>query len=150
MTDIRTIFIDMEHGADWLLSGGLLDEDDGLVTAVMLSLFSDARASDDEPLPPGQTERRGWWADALAEVDGDSFGSLLWLMQVRKQLPSALVEAKLVLEASLDWMVADGLAASVEVETFIPRDEVLGALVRIYKPDGSVLPIRFETLWSAL
>lgn len=150
MSDIRAFFVDMEHGVDWLLSDGLLSQDDGLETAVILSLFSDALAGSDEVLPLGQSDRRGWWGDLLAdEDDNDRFGSLLWLLQARKQLSSVLVEAKQIMEQALSWLVDDGIAASVDVETFIPRSEVLGALVRIYRPDGAVLPMRFEMLWSS-
>ena len=147
MTDLRTIFVDMDSGADLALENFALATDDSLETAVILSLFTDARALDDDELPLGQTDRRGWWGDAYADERGDRFGSRLWLLSARKQLPSALVEAREIIEEALAWLVKDGLARRVEVETFIPRDEVLGAIVRIHRPDGSVQLIRFEQLW---
>lgn len=147
MTDLRTIFVDMDAGADLALEGFALATDDTLATAVILSLFTDARALDDDALPPGQTDRRGWWGDAYADERGDRFGSRLWLLAARKQLRSALVEAREIVEEALAWLVKDGLARRVEVETFIPRDEVLGVIVRVQRPDGSVQPIRFEKLW---
>lgn len=147
--DIRTVFIDMDRGADLALDTFALAADDGLETAVILSLFSDARALEADPLPMGQTDRRGWWADAYPAADGDRFGSRLWLLRASKQLQQSLNDARLYAEESLAWLVEDGAARKVEVETFIPRDEVMGMIVRIYRPDGSVMPIRFETLWSA-
>lgn len=148
MTDIRTVFIDMEHGADIALEQFALAADDGLETAVILSLFSDARARDDDVLPLGQTDRRGWWADAWPTVAGDRFGSRLWLLRASKQLQQSLNAARDFAEEALAWLVEDGVATRVEVETFIPRDEVLGMIVRIFRPDGTVTPIRFESLWS--
>lgn len=147
--DIRTIFIDMEHGADLALQQFALATDDGLETAVVLSLFSDARAHDDDALPIGQTDRRGWWADAYPIEAGDRFGSRLWLLRASKQLQQSLNDARQYAEEALAWLVKDGVAKKVEVETFIVRDEVMGMIVRIHRPDGTVTPIRFETLWSA-
>ena len=148
MTDLRTVFIDLDHVADLALDQFALAADDGLETAVILSLFSDARARDDDALPLGQTDRRGWWADAYPAADGDRFGSRLWLLRASKQLQQSLNEARDYAEEALAWLVEDGAASKVEVETFIPRDEVMGMIVRIYRPDGSLTPIRFETLWS--
>lgn len=147
--DFRTIFIDMEAGADLALDQFALATDDGLETAVILSLFSDARALDDDMLPLGQTDRRGWWADAYPATRGDRFGSRLWLLRAAKQLQQSLNLARQYAEEALAWLVADGVAKKVEVEAFIPRDEVMGMTVRIYRPDGTVAPIRFEMLWSA-
>lgn len=149
MTDIRTIFINMDRGADLALEQFALATDDGLETAVILSLFTDARALDDDSLPIGQTDRRGWWGDAYPPVTGDHFGSRLWLLRASKQLQESLNAARDYATEALAWLIADGVASKVEVETFIPRDEVLGMTVRIYRPDGTATPIRFETLWSA-
>lgn len=149
MTDLRTIFIDLERGADLALEAFALATDDGLETAVILSLFSDARAHDDDTLPPGQTDRRGWWADAWPAADGDRFGSRLWLLRASKQLQQSLNVAREYAEEALAWLVTDEVASRVEVETFIARDEVMGLIVRITRPDGSTTPIRFETLWNA-
>lgn len=147
--DIRSIFVSMDHGADIAL--GLFDlvTDDGLETAVVLSIFTDARALDDDALPVGQTDRRGWWGDSYPVEPGDRFGSRLWLLRASKQLQASLTLARQYAEEALSWMVTDGVARKVEVETFIARDEVMGMIVRIYRPDGTTTPIRFETLWSA-
>lgn len=147
--DIRTVFVDLDRGADLALEQFALATDDGLETAVILSLFSDARAHDDDALPIGQTDRRGWWADAYPVEAGDRFGSRLWLLRASKQLQQALNDAKQYAEEALAWLVDDGVAKKIEVETFIARAEVMGMIVRIYRQDGTVTPIRFETLWSA-
>ena len=148
MSDIRTVFVDMEHSADYALDALGLESDDSLDTAVILSLFTDARANDDDTLPHGQSDRRGWWADAYPSAGGDRFGSRLWLLRASKQLQASLITARQYAEESLAWMIEDGAAKKVEVETFVVRDEVMGMLVRIYKPDGTVPSFRFEQLWS--
>ena len=147
MTDIRTVFIDMETGADLAMAGFALDSDEGMDTAIVLSLFSDARANDDDQLPTGQTDRRGWWGDAFSGVAGDRLGSRFWLLRRSKQLQSSLNEAREYAEEALAWMVADGVAQRVEVEAYIARFEVLGLTIRIHKPDGSVFRRRYESHW---
>ena len=113
MTDLRTIFIDMDQGADLALETFALASDDGLETAVILSLFTDARARDDDTLPAGQTDRRGWWADAFPAVAGDRFGSRLWLLRRSKQLQESLIVAREYAEEALAWLVeARGAAAA--------------------------------------
>lgn len=148
MSDLRSVFVDMDRGADLALEQFALATDDGLETAVILSLFTDARAADDDTLPLGQSDRRGWWGDAYPPVAGDRIGSRLWLLRASKQLQASLTAAKEYAEQALAWLVTDGAARRVEVETFVARDEVMGMIVRIYRPDGSVVPIRFETLWN--
>ena len=150
MSDIKTLFIDMSRGIDYVLQSSLLENDNGLDTAVILSLFTDARAHDDDALPVGQTDRRGWWADAYADDSGDRFGSRLWLLRAKKQLPQSLVEARDIAREALAWMVEDGVAQRVEVETFNARFEVMGMIIRIYKPgDLTPVSVRLDLLWSS-
>lgn len=148
MTDIRTVFIDFDHGADLALEQFALAADDGLETAVILSLFTDARASDDDPLPFGESDRRGWWADAFPSVDRDRIGSRLWLLRREKQTQDTLNRAREYAEEALAWLIADGVARSVEVESFIVRNGVLGLSVVIQRPDASIARFRYETLWN--
>lgn len=150
MSDLRSVFVDLDRGADLALQGFDLAVDDGLETAVILSLFSDARARDDDKLPPGHVDRRGWWAEAYLPEENDEFGSRLWLLRSSKQLQASLNEARQIAEEALAWLVADGVASKVEVEAFIPRDEVMGMRVRIHRPDGAQVPYRFETLWNQM
>ena len=61
MADIRTVFIDMEHASDYALQTMLLQEDNGLDTAVILSLLTDRRAQDDDIIPGNSGDKRGAW-----------------------------------------------------------------------------------------
>ncbi|MDR2187040.1 MAG: phage GP46 family protein [Azonexus sp.] len=149
MADIRTIFIDFQRGAEWLLDAPGLATDEGLDTAVILSLFTDARAQPDD-VTPAPDDKRGWWGDAFAAPAADRFGSRLWLLGRRKQLPSVLAEARGYAEEALAWLIADGIASRVEVDAFIPRPETLGLTIAITRPNGEPVRYRFEALWSAL
>ncbi|MEW5904215.1 MAG: phage GP46 family protein [Pseudomonadota bacterium] len=153
MSDIRTIFVDMEHGMDYAIESMLLANDDGLTTALMLSLFTDRRAGDDDVLPPGVDDLRGVWMDSYAEVPGDLMGSRLWLLQRAKLLPETVMKVREYCEEALDWMVGDGMAKSVQVSTWIERRTpvgVIGAQIDITKPDGTTTRFKFDKLWSAM
>lgn len=149
MSDIKTIFIDFDHGTDYALDGLGLAEDDGLETAVILSLFTDRRANADDIIPDGSIDRRGWWADQFADINNDQFGSRLWLLSREKQLSAVLTRAKQYADEALKWMVDDGVAESVEVVASNPRMGILALLVAITRPGQPVKQYLFEKFWSA-
>lgn len=147
MADIKTFFVDITKGADYVLENFLLQEDDGLATAVILSWFTDARAAESDALPGGGDDRRGWWGSEYAAVPGDPEGSLLWLFMPSKQLQSTMVEIQEAASTALAWMVRDRIAGRVDVVATNPRDGVLSLRASIYKPNGE-LEARYEVLWS--
>lgn len=149
MSDIKTIFIDFDHGSDYALDGLGLAEDDGLETAVILSLFTDRRANADDIIPDGSNDRRGWWADQFADINNDQFGSRLWLLSREKQLTAVMIRAKQYADEALQWLVDDGVAESVEVVASNPRMGILGLAVAITRPGQAVKQYRFESFWSA-
>ena len=147
MSDIRTAFVSFEAGADMALDGFSLAVDDGLQTAVILSLFTDARAADDDVLSFGDTDRRGAWIDSYPVIEGDKFGSRLWLLQREKQTQETLNRAKAYAEEALAWMIEDGVASRVDVEAFIARTGILGVAIAIHRPAG-IVQYRYENLWE--
>jgi phage gp46-like protein len=149
MSDIKTIFIDMAHSADYALDGLGLVEDDGLDTAVIISLFTDRRANADDTIPDGSKDRRGWWGDSFADIENDKIGSRLWLLGREKQLSRVLTRAQQYADEALKWLVDDGVAESVEVEASNPRDGILALAVSIFRPSQPVIQYRFEAFWSA-
>lgn len=153
MADIRTVFIDMEHGADYAIDFMLLQQDDGLDTAVILSLFTDRRADSDDIIPGNSDDKRGAWTDSFAEVEGDQFGSRLWLLERAKLLPETVNRVREYCKEALDWMVRDGVAKAVNVSAEIVRNSPLGIIntqIEIVKPDGATTRYKFEKLWSAV
>jgi phage gp46-like protein len=134
-------------GGDIDLAGAILQADDGLATAVILSLFLDRRAEADDPLD-GQADRRGWWADAFPAVSGDQIGSRLWLLRREKQTPEVLTRAREYAEEALRWLVDDGVAARIAVSTAIVRTGVLGIVAEIHRPDGAAQSFTFSLLWE--
>ena len=63
--------------ADIKVQGYELLRDPGFETAVLISLFSNARADNDDTLPQTIELRNGYWGSELVEFN---FGSKLWLL----------------------------------------------------------------------
>ncbi|SOD42338.1 phage GP46 family protein [Nitrosovibrio sp. Nv4] len=149
MSDIRTLFFGFERGADYALDALGLTSDDGLETAVILSLFTDRQAEPADIIPDGTTDQRGWWADAFADVPADKIGSRLWLLHREKQLQSVVNRAREYAQESLDWLVDDGVAKAVTVTAEVVRTGVLGLSIEIVRPDSTVAKFRFDNFWKA-
>ena len=128
-----------------ILAGG--DALGTLAQAVLISLFSWRRAEPDDPLPVAN-ERQGWWADGLA-ADGDRFGSRLWLLMRTAAQADTAAAARQYAEEALAWMVADGLAAAVNVTTALASG-TLSLAVEVLRDDGTGVTLRFADLWSAI
>ncbi len=112
------------------LAGADLASDQGLRSAVLVSLLTDRRANDDDVLPgaPEDTNRRGSWDDAWPEADGDLQGSRLWLLTRSKQIPDVLERAKAYSEEALAWLIEDGVAQAVAVNADWVEGPSSGAL----------------------
>lgn len=120
---------------------GLLAGDD-LFTAAIISIFTDATAEADDVIADGSDDPRGWW--------GGPIGSKLWLRTRSKKLPTTLALAKADLEQALAWMLADGVAASIDVATeWGPRGQ-LHARILFRRSDGTVRALAFDRIWETI
>jgi phage gp46-like protein len=137
------------HAGDLVLEADDLVRDDGLETAVILSLFVDRRADAGDILPDGGTDRRGWWGDAAPPVAGDRIGSRLWLLSREKERGTALRRAEEYAREALQWLVDDRVAERVEVDAQVPRTGVLGLAITIHRPRKDPVQYRFDLTWSA-
>lgn len=147
MTDIQTTW-DLERG-DWSFTKPGLSEDEGLRTAIIISLFTDRRANADDVLPNANGDRRGWFGDNFAAIDGDQIGSRLWLLSREKQLVNVLLKAREYCKEALQWLIADGVAKTVDVLSEVLRDGVLAVYITITKPSGNALQFKFQAHWNA-
>lgn len=121
--------------------------DDGLETAVIISLFTDARCSLEE-LPAEEKSKRGWWGDAIPEVDGEITGSKLWLLRREKQTDETRKRAKDTCEEALAWMIEDKLAEQIIVETEWVEAGFLGIKITIQRPKGQLV-FKYKINWNA-
>lgn len=131
---------------DFALSNSDLKLDEGLRTAVIISLFTDRRVTKDEVLL-GQAQR-GWWADTLEEIEGDKWGSKLWLLERAKQTTLTLTQAVEYAKEALQWMIDDELADKIDVEASYPINGFLSLSVMIQKPNGEKLNYAFDKEWK--
>jgi phage gp46-like protein len=140
--DIAIVWNGDRNGADWtLLPGGDLATAPPLVTAVYVSLFTDRRAGPDDVLPPGQTDRRGWWGDLL---DDQPIGSRLWLLRRAKHLPETLRLAQDYIREALAWLIADALVARIDITALWDGPSRIAATIVLHQVDG-----RQETVTAA-
>lgn len=141
MSDVALKF--KEELIDLNIIGSQLERDGGLETAVIISLFTDRRVTD-EQLPDLENDKRGWWGDLLSDIDGDQIGSRLWTLERRKRTPETLRLFEDYSREALNWLVEDGIAASVTVEAEY-NNKRLEALISIARPTGET---RFRLLWD--
>lgn len=127
-----------------IVEGTLLSEE-GLQTAVLISLFTDQYVPTDE-LPEGVEDPRGWWADAIAEETDDKIGSKLWLLDRGKINSANRSKMKEYTEDALQWLIDDGIASEIAVSTFIVQNQRIDLEISITRPTGENIPFKF--LWD--
>jgi phage gp46-like protein len=149
MTDVRFIWSNETQSADIAMDGPDLATDDGLETAVLMSLETDAPAGPDDKIPDGSDDGRGWWGDAFQDVEGDVDGSHYWLLSREKLTSEALLRAQSYAEAALAWFVKDGVASRVTATVERWGDDGAMAVIQILKPDGT-LAGKFTFIWKAM
>jgi len=132
---------------DLALTGGDLAGDEGLRTAVAMSLFSDRRAGAGDEIPDGGGPR-GWWGDTYPDRSGDRIGSRLWLLARAKQTSATARRAEHYAREALQWLVEDGLARRVGVTAEWIDMGVLALAVKIERPDGASIDFKFYDLWE--
>lgn len=120
----------------WTTHSADIDYNNGneILTNIIASLFTDARANEDDILPSGGIDKRGWWGDSFSDK---KIGSKLWLLSREKQLSSVLKRAREFAEESLQWMIKERLIKSVTVIATNPANRVLLLTVRptLYNSD---------------
>lgn len=127
------------------LSGNDLLADDGLETAVIISLFSDRRLPDGQQPNDGTDDPRGWWGD-IGDADGVLLGSLMWLLWREKMLPETVARARDYCRQALQWMVDDGIARTVTVTAERAGVYQISVGIEIIRPKGDAL--RYAYLWD--
>ena len=120
---------------------------DDLARAVVNSLFSWARAEDDDERPT--ESKMGWWADSYSD-DEDKFGSRLWLLMRSSLTSETLALAEEYALEALQWMIEDDIAAEVMAKAELDGVDRLNLLVEIIRPDKKMLTARFVDVWSKL
>jgi phage gp46-like protein len=134
--------------ADLSLIDSDLASDAGLTTAVLLSLFTDRRAEDDDRPPSGdESDRRGWWADQFSPNRADRFGSRLWLLERSVRTDEVRRRAIEYVREALAWMLEDRVVATIDIEAdTTDRDLLIG--VTLHRPGRDAVALRFAHVWD--
>ncbi|MFA5398507.1 MAG: phage GP46 family protein [Methanogenium sp.] len=151
MSDIKLTYDDSLMECDLSITDGDLTLEDGLETAILLSLFIDRRAEDDDELD-NPNDKRGWWGDQVTSFPGDRIGSRLWLLERAKTDTETLRATEEYALEALEWMKEDGVVEDIEVEAYrvkIKNTEVLGLKVMLKKFEGNNETFIYDDLWNA-
>ena len=148
MADLALAWDGAELVADLSVQGNDLVQEDSLRTAVLLSLYLDRQAEASDLLPPGETDRRGWWADGAPVVPGDLVGSRLWLLAREKQSPAVRARAERYAREALQWLIEDRVVERLEVTASFPKAGWLVLDVEIFRPSSDPVRYQFDGSWS--
>jgi phage gp46-like protein len=139
MSDIALTWMADLGAADVTVTANDLTANDGLETAVYLSLFTDRQAE----------ENGGWWGDAVPVVPGDLMGSRLWLLGRAKQSESTLRRAEEHAREALKWLLDDRVAATVTVTAAFVGVGVLELTATLARPGGDAVRYQYDYTWAA-
>jgi phage gp46-like protein len=145
--DIRIFWDNTQAQGDWALAQGDLQTGQDLETACLVSLFSDALATPDFVPTDGTSDRRGWWADYYMPTP---LGSNLWQLERAKTTRANLGLAQTTTQNALQWLIDDGIAASIVVNTQWITTTMMGIAVAITRPNGSQTRFMFGWAWDNL
>lgn len=149
--DIFIRWDNLNAQGDWSLATGDLQTGQDLETACLVSLFTDRRATPDFVPTDGSSDRRGWWADPYNDAP---LGSNLWQLERAKKTRDTLGLARRYAEEALRWLVDDGVAKEIVVNTSwlgtAIGSTMLGIGIAIVKPDGSLTRFTFGWAWQSL
>ena len=130
---------------DLMVVDSQLESTAGMETALIVSLFTDARASADNVATP--QNRRGWVGNILTTNIGRSLGSVLWVYEQSRITQNILNQIKVAAQESLDWLVEDNIAKTVLVSIQEVRTRGIVIEINIQTPQGKNQ--RYSAIWRA-
>ena len=135
MIDIKLKNNTQVSGYDIALSGDDIEKENGLESAIIISLFTDMRVNGE----------RGFWGDSLA---GESWGSKLWTLSREKLTEQTRIKFENYVKESLQWLIKDKIASSLSVKSEINYPDSIFLELSIIKPNDSALGFKFNILWN--
>lgn len=138
-----------QYGDFTQLKSKNLDTDDGLETACIVSLFTNARAPADAGVDPLQSPG-GWWGSQFLDDTGAELGSKLWLTRRLGLNTAGMLKCDAWVRESLQWLIDAGIAASVNSTTSRYANGAVknAAQIAISIQRSSNLNARFERVWK--
>lgn len=138
------------QGEDGIYDGFLADDGDigltdDLFPALLVSLFTDRRAAEDEVISP--LDRRGWLGNLLSGPADENWGSGIWLYEQSRLRDEDIEGVRVEGEQSLSWLVDEDIATSVEARTtarHARRQCLIDVLIRTR--EGDVVQQSFDVV----
>lgn len=152
MSDLRFVIQTNSTTADIEILNGDFRQANYLETAVLVSLFSNRRASDDEleTYSRGSTKpelNAGLWIDTYR--DAIKYGSGFWLLYREKKTQETLSRFEEYSREALQWLIDDGVAKSVNASASFVGD-LLTLIVTITKENNEAFVATFDFVWDEL
>jgi phage gp46-like protein len=149
MSDFKIIWDAVNGRGDWSLLANDIATGADLETALLFSCFSDREAADDDVIPDGSTDRRGWWGDDGQNDSTGPTGSRLWLLGRRKApTDETLRDAYDYLVEAIQWLIDTGVVARFDVVVQWTRSNMIGSSITAWPPGGGA-PQTYNWAWSA-
>lgn len=101
-------YYDLALGSDGDLKGT-----ESFDTAILMTLFCEARASASEI--KDASRRRGWWGNILSPTPGFELGGKDWLLEQSRKTQDTLNQGITYLQNAFGWFVQQGYANKVTV-----------------------------------
>lgn len=139
---VLTVSTDGYYDINWTDSGDI-ETAEFLDTYILMCLFCEYRASSTEV--PESNLRRGWLGNE--HTPGFQQGSKVWEFEQERITGTMLAELGVIVRNSLQPLIDDGIAKSVEVETPILKNGNIAVYINIGR-DGSRVERRFYELWN--
>lgn len=145
MADIKSVWNADELHADWLETGGALVSGDDYQTAVIISLFTDRQAREDDKYE--DNDRRGWWGDSESS---EQMGSRLWLLRREKLTPQVRQRAEDYASEALRWLLGDRIVKAIEPVAHIVYPNRLNLFIRYQVPQSDNWEtLQFYWIWES-
>ena len=133
-------------GVDYQLNDTELTKDNGLSSMVLLCLFTDARAKENDVLPYQCSDKRGWPGDTFAPFN---WGSRLWLLEREKITNSTMNRAKDYAKEALQPLIDFKLIKKTNVTAKRVSRNAVALMIDVIKPDNSVENYSALLTWQA-
>ena len=136
MADIG--LIERDGFFDIAIENGDLVTDFSLASSVILTLFSNARATTERTNLEIPEDPRGWFAD-------DNVGSLLWLFSRQAITETLLVDIENECARALQYLVDEGRAESIDITATRGREQdTVNLRIEIVRDDNEVEEMNFQ------